>query len=55
MSDEERKTYTWSFAFVQMFSRRQFGKLLQVFRAQGIGNRVFFAEPFAEVNKLATM
>jgi hypothetical protein len=43
-----------SFPFVQVFSRRQFRKLFEVFRAQWIGNGVFFAKPFAEVNQLAT-
>ena len=38
-----------------MFARRKFGVLFQVFRAERFGNRVFLAEPFAEVNESATL
>jgi hypothetical protein len=43
-----------SFPFVQVFSGWQFREFFEVFRAQWIGNGVFLAEPFAEVNQLAT-
>src|SRR5438067_1811153 len=43
-----------SFVLVQMFSRRQFREFLEMFGAQGIGNGVFFTEPFPQVNQLAT-
>jgi hypothetical protein len=42
------------FPAIEMFSRRQFGELFQVFRAQRIGNGVLFAKPFTQINQPAT-
>jgi hypothetical protein len=39
---------------VQMFARRQVRKFLQMFRPQGFRNSVLFAEPFSQVDQLAT-
>jgi hypothetical protein len=38
-----------------MFAGRQVGIFFKMFRAQWLGNRVFTAEPFAEVNQLAPL
>src|SRR5271170_1988625 len=38
-----------------MFAGRQVGVFLEMFRAQRLGNRIFTAEPFAEVNQFAAL
>jgi hypothetical protein len=42
-----------AFRFVQMFARRKVGVFFKMFGAQRLGDRIFAAEPFAEVNQLA--
>jgi len=42
------------FTPIQMFARRQVREFLQMFRPQGFRNSVLFAEPFSQVNQLAT-
>jgi hypothetical protein len=39
---------------VQMLSRRQVFKVFEVLGAKGFRNHIRFAEPFAEVNELAS-
>ena len=43
------------FRQIQMFPRRQVGVFFKMLRAQRLGNHVFAAEPFAEVNQPAAM
>src|SRR5689334_6217266 len=43
------------FRLVQMFARRQIGVFFEMFRPQRLGNGVFAAKPFAEVNQFATL
>ena len=38
-----------------MFARRQAGVSLKILRAQWLGNHVFAAGPFAEINQLAAV
>ena len=52
---EDGHTPVRSLRFVEMVARRQIGKLFQMLRAQWLGDVVFLAEPFAEINQLAAM
>ena len=57
-SHQNKKPYTfWSirFRFVQMLARRQFGKLFKMLGTQRLGNGMFAAKPFAQVNQLAAL
>ncbi len=41
--------------FIQVFARRQVGEFFKMLRPERLGNDVLAAEPFAEVNQLATL
>lgn len=42
------------FWIVQLFPGREFLVILEVLGAEGLGYCVFFAQPFAEIDELAT-
>jgi hypothetical protein len=48
-------SHSINFRFVQMLAGWQIGVFLKMCRAQRFGNGVLAAEPFAEVNQLATV